>query len=109
MSIIGNFKRDTKTDTYTGEIVTLTFSRKDVHFTPNQKSGEKQPDYRIVGKTAHGSVEFGSAWKKTSEKGPFLSVSIDDPALSGTLNAALFDAKDGDTATLRWTRPKAKK
>ena len=76
---------------------------------PNEKSGEKQPDYRIVGKTAHGNVEFGSAWKRTSEKGEFLSVSIDDPALPGSLNAALFTAEDGETATLVWTRPKRKR
>jgi len=108
MSIIGNFKHDAKAGTYTGDIVTLTFNRTDVQFKPNEKSGEKQPDYRIVGKTAHGNVEFGSAWKRTSEKGEFLSVSIDDPALPGSLNAALFTAEDGESATLRWTRQKAK-
>ena len=110
MSIIGNFRRNEKTDTYTGEIVTLTFSRTDVQFTPNENPGEKGPDYRITGKTAHGTVEFGAAWKRTSERGQgFLSVSIDDPALSGTLNAALFTAEDGESATLVWTRPKPKK
>lgn len=108
MSIIGNFKHDAKADTYTGDIVTLTFNQTEVQFKPNEKSGEKQPDYRLVGKTPHGTVEFGSAWKKTSEKGEFLSVSIDDPALPGSLNAALFPAEDGESATLRWTRPKAK-
>jgi len=109
MSIIGNFKHDAKAGTYTGDIVTLTFNRTDVQFKPNEKSGERQPDYRIVGKTTHGTVEFGAAWKKTSEKGQdFLSVEIDDPALPGSLNAALFTAKDGETATLVWTRPKAK-
>jgi len=110
MSTIGNFKHDAKTDSYTGEIVTLTFSRKDVQIKPNEKSGDKQPDYRIRGVTAYGTVEFGAAWKKTSEKGQdFLSVEIDDPALSGSLNAALFPSKDGDTANLVWTRPKASK
>lgn len=110
MSIIGNFTRDDKSDSYTGEIVTLTFSRTEVQFKPNEKSGDKEPDYRITGKTAHGTVEFGAAWKRTSEKGTdFLSVSIDDPALPNGLNAALFTTKAGDTATLVWTRAKAKK
>lgn len=110
MSIIGMFKHDAKTDSYTGEIATLTFSRKDVQFKTNEKSSDKEPDYRIVGKTAHGTVEFGAAWKRKSEKGQaFLSVAIDDPALTGPLNAALFTAEEGDTATLVWTRPKAKK
>ncbi len=109
MSIIGNFKHDAKTDTYTGEIVTLTFSRSEVLIRPSRKSAEKQPDYRIVSKTSHGEVEFGSAWKRENERGEFLSVSIDDPALPGGLNAALFTAGDGESATLHWTRLKAKK
>lgn len=109
MSIIGNFVHDAKSGNYTGDIVTLTFNRTGVQFKPNEKSGEKEPDYRIVGKTAHGTVEFGAAWKRTSERGQdFLSVSIDDPALPGSLNAALFTAEDGESATLVWTRPKAK-
>jgi uncharacterized protein (DUF736 family) len=110
MSIIGNFKHDAKTGSYTGDIVTLTFNRKDVQITPTEKSGEKGPDYRVVGKTAHGTVEFGAAWKRTSDKGQdFLSVAIDDPALTGSLNAALFPSEEGDTANLVWTRPKATK
>ena len=48
MSIIGNFKHDAKAGTYTGDIVTLTFNRTDVQFKPNEKSGEKQPDYLLV-------------------------------------------------------------
>lgn len=110
MSTIGQFRRDPKADTYSGEIVTLTFSRQDVQFTLNEKSGEKEPDYRVVGKTLHGPVEFGAAWKRTSEKGQaYLSVTLDDPTLSGTLNAALFDVAGSDTATLVWTRSKATK
>ena|ERR1043165_5084295 len=110
MSDIGNFKKDAKSGIYTGDIVTLTFNRTDVQFKPTEKTGEKQPDYRIVGKTTHGTVEFGAAWKKTSEKGQdFLSVEIDDPALPSSLNAALFTAKDGENATLVWTRPKSAK
>ena len=109
MAIIGNFKKDAKSDCFTGDIVTLTFNRTGVQFKPNEKSGEKEPDYRISGKTAHGVVEFGAAWKRTSEGGrEFLSVSIDDPALPGALNAALFTAEDGEAATLVWNRPKPK-
>ena len=36
-------------------------------------------------------------------------MSLDDPALPGPLNAGLFTAEDGETATLVWTRPKARK
>jgi len=107
--IIGNFKRNAKADSYTGDVTTLTFHRSNVQFKANEKSGEKEPDYRIVAESGNGTVEFGAAWKRTSERGQdFLSVSIDDPALSGPLNAALFTAEDGETATLVWTRPKSK-
>jgi uncharacterized protein (DUF736 family) len=110
MSIIGNFVRNAKADTYTGEIVTLTFSRSDVQIKPNEKPGDKRPDYRVVGQTTHGPVEFGAAWKRTSEGGrDYLSVEIDDPALSSPLNSALFTAEGGETATLVWTRPKPRK
>lgn len=106
---IGNFSYDKKADTYSGNVKTLTVMVSDVRFVPNEKSNEKQPDYRIIGTTAHGDVEFGSAWKRTGEKGEFLSVSIDDPSLTDSLNAALFTAADGESATLVWTRPKAAK
>ncbi len=107
--IIGNFSYDRKTDTYTGNVTTLTFHRGDVQFRPVKKPNGKEPNYRIIADTPLGSVEFGAAWNRRSEKGqPFLSVAIDDPALPGALNAALFDAEDGKTATLVWSRPKSK-
>jgi uncharacterized protein (DUF736 family) len=108
--IIGNFTYDKKADTYTGDVTTLTFQRADVQLKPNEKSGAKEPDYRVVTKTAQGLVEFGAAWHRTSENGKeFLSVSIDDPALPGSLNAALFQAEDGKNSVLVWSRPKPRK
>jgi uncharacterized protein (DUF736 family) len=105
--IIGNYTYDEKTDTYTGDVSTLTVQRAAVQFTPNAKSSDKEPDYRIVAETPRGTVELGAAWKKTSERGQdYLSVAIDDPALPGSLNAALFPSEDGETAALVWTRPK---
>lgn len=107
--IIGNFIYDAKADTYAGEVTTLTFQRNNVVLRPVEKSGDKEPDYRVVADTASGTVEFGAAWKRTSEQGrDFLSVAIDDPALSGSLNAALFNAENGESAVLVWNRPKAK-
>jgi uncharacterized protein (DUF736 family) len=109
--IIGNFKHDAKANTYAGDITTLTFHRNDVQLRPvEKKSAEKEPDYRVIAKTASGTVEFGAAWKRTSDRGQeFLSVSIDDPSLSGALNAALFPAENGEDATLVWNRLKPKK
>src|ERR1044072_2464629 len=97
--IIGTFKYDKKADTYAGGINTLSVVRGDVQIVPNKKSGEKEPDYRVC---LMGGAELGAAWKKTSREGQdFLSVSIDDPALSGSLNAALFTAEGGDRGTPR--------
>src|SRR5579862_7292614 len=104
--IIGNFKNDAETDGYLGNIVTLTFLAGNVYFVPNEKKGEREPDYRITATASMGDVEFGAAWKRTSERGQdFLSVSIDDLSLPGPLNAALFPSEDGETAVLVWTRP----
>jgi uncharacterized protein (DUF736 family) len=107
--IIGNFKHDAKADTYAGDVTTLTFQRSDVQLRPVEKSSDKEPDYRIVAQTGAGTVEFGAAWKRTSERGQdFLSVSIDDPSLAGPLNAALFPGEKGKSAQLVWNRPKRK-
>ena len=107
--IIGNFSYDTKADTFAGALTTLSVQRDDIHIRPVTKSGEKEPDYRVVADTAFGRVEFGAAWKRTSERGQnFLSVSLDDPSLGGPLNAALFLDESKNTATLVWTRQKAK-
>jgi uncharacterized protein (DUF736 family) len=103
--IIGTFGYKANADAYFGQITTLTLQHEGVQFVPVKKTSEKEPDYRII----CGDAEFGAAWKRTSEKGQdFLSVSIDDPALPGPLNAALFTGEDGETATLVWTRPKSK-
>jgi len=104
---IGNFKYDADTDTYVGDIATLTFQRSNVQLTPVDKSGDKQPDYRLEGETSFGRVEFGAAWKRTGEDGTeFLSVSIDDPSLPASLNANMRLADDGENATLVWKRKK---
>jgi uncharacterized protein (DUF736 family) len=103
--IIGNFSYDTERDTYAGEITTLTLQRNAVIFRPTEKAGDKEPDYRIVQEREDGVVEFGAAWKRSSGNGrEFLSVLLDDPALSSSLNAALFFSDKNDRATLVWQR-----
>lgn len=108
--IIGNFSYDAKEDTYTGGITTLTFNIKNVKLRPVEKTVDKEPDYRVVAESTAGVAEFGAAWKKRSTRDDkeYLSVSIDAPALSAPLNAALFPATDGETAVLAWNRPKRK-
>jgi uncharacterized protein (DUF736 family) len=104
--IVGNFSYDPDHDTYTGEIATLTLQRSNVVFRPTGKTGEREPDYRIV-QERDGVlvVELGAAWKRSSERGrDFLSVMLDDPALPASLYAALFLSDRDDTATLVWQR-----
>ena len=104
--IIGNFTYNKAKDTYTGEIRTLTLHRSKVAFRPTQGKNGKGPDYRVIVEGAPGAVELGAAWKRTSEAGrEFLSVSLDDPALSHPLSAALMPAEDGHGAILIWSRP----
>ena len=108
--IIGNFTYDKAKDTYTGEIKTLTLHCSKVLFRPAQGKNDKGPDYRVTVEGTHGAVELGAAWKRTSEAGrEFLSVSLDDPALRHTVNAALMPSDDGKSAILIWSRPAAKR
>jgi uncharacterized protein (DUF736 family) len=103
--IVGNFSYDADHDTYSGEITTLTLQRSNVEFRPTGNIGEREPDYRIVQERDGAIVEFGAAWKRSSERGrDFLSVMLDDPALSASLYAALFFAEHDNTATLVWQR-----
>src|SRR4051812_16013197 len=108
--IIGNFTYDSTTDIYTGEIRTLTTLWRTVVFRPTALDGTGKPDYRILEEGTGGTVEFGAAWKRTSERGQdFISVVLDDPALAAPVNAALFRRAPENTASLVWSRrePKA--
>ena len=67
--IIGNFTFDKKSGVYIGDVTTLSFHRTSMMFRPLEKSSDKEPDYRIVAQGAFGYVEFGAAWKRTSERG----------------------------------------
>jgi len=105
--IIGAFNYDKQDDTYTGRIITLTFERNGIIVRPVSKSGESGPDYRVMREAEGDSIEFGAAWKRTSDKGQdFLSVLLDDPALPRPINAALFRDVSHRTARLLWTRAK---
>ena len=101
--IIGNFSYDAEHNTYAGEITTLTLQRSNVELRPNDKAADKETDYRIVQERDGAFVEFGAAWKRSSGSGrEFLSITLDDPALPASLNAALFFLDRDDRATLVW-------
>lgn len=106
--IIGNFKYNSQQNSYRGDVRTLMFGRSNVSLLAVRKVNDREPDYRVVEETEAGVVEFGAAWKRRSDKGQtFLSIVLDDPSLGQPLNVAMFDDRDG-TATLVWTRPRAK-
>ncbi len=108
--IIGNFHYDKKVDTFSGEITTLTAHRANMQLVPVEKPSENGPEYRLVGRTSLGTVEFGAAWRRKSKGGEaYLSVAIDDPSLSRSINAALMTAQEKDEAILIWSRPTGSK
>jgi uncharacterized protein (DUF736 family) len=107
--IIGTFVYDKETDTFSGDISTLHFQFSPVEIRPAEKNGDKGPNYRLISETAHGHVELGAAWKRTSEQGrDFISVALDAPLLERPLNAALFLSETGATAQMVWNRMKPK-
>jgi uncharacterized protein (DUF736 family) len=103
--IIGVFNCDPDQNTYAGEITTLTLRRTGVMFLPTEKTGDKEPDYRIVHDFDEMQVDLGAAWKRTSDRErSYLSVTLDDPALPASINAALFTSEENGQATLVWQR-----
>jgi uncharacterized protein (DUF736 family) len=106
--IIGNFTYNKAQDTYTGELATLTATRK-LAFRPSEAKSDKAPEYRIIGASKAGDIEFGAAWKKRSKEGrDYLSVKLDDPALEQPLNGALMASTDGEGFILVWSRDSRK-
>jgi uncharacterized protein (DUF736 family) len=65
--IIGNFPYDAEHDTDAGDIATLALQQSQVMMRPNDKSREKEPDYRITQERMDGTVAFGAAWKRRGE------------------------------------------
>jgi uncharacterized protein (DUF736 family) len=107
--IIGIFNFDSKENSFQGNLMTLVVQHQGIFLRPAEKSGDKEPDYRVIAETEMGPVEFGAAWKRTSERGQeFLSVSLDDPSFGAPINCAMFQDEGADTAKLVWTRAKPK-
>ena len=101
MPIIGTFKPDK--DGYTGTIRTLTLNAKVKIVANDQKTSPGAPDFRVIA----GITEVGAAWRKTAEdQSSFLSVRLDDPALSAPIRAALIEKADDGVLRLLWRREK---
>ena len=98
MATIGTFTRSG--DSFTGAVKTLSINAKTA-IKPADKSSDKAPDYRIF----QGSVEFGAAWKKTSNEGrAYLSVKLDDPSFPAPIYATLVEGEDAGSYSLIWSR-----
>lgn len=104
MAQIGQFTRE-KTG-FTGRLHTLSYYRELIIVPAEPSDAENAPDYRIHLGDGDGP-EVGAGWKRTGEKaGEYVSLLIDDPALTHPIRANLFQSGD-DQATwvLSWNRP----
>ena len=108
MAQIGTFKR-TKTG-FSGHIRTLALDAKLILVPVAKSDAENAPDYRVHLGDSDGpeiGPEIGAAWKRTGEKaGDYISLLIDDPALTQPIRANLFQSSDDKSAwILNWNRP----
>ena len=86
---------------FNGTIKTLNLNVK-AKLVLVDRTNDKSPDFRILA----GNVEFGAAWKKTSDRGEYLSVKLDDPSLPAPIYATLSPVEgEPDNHALIWSRP----
>jgi uncharacterized protein (DUF736 family) len=100
MANIGSFKKVNAE--FQGEIVTLSVQARNVRIVPeSSRTNDNAPSHRVFG----GRAEIGAAWPKRSNEGrDYLSVKLDDPSFNAPIYANLFDAQDGETYNLIWSR-----
>jgi len=104
MAQIGQFTRNKSG--YSGRIQTLSFDAELVLVPAEHSDAENAPDYRIHLGDGDGP-EIGAGWKRTGEKaGDYVSLQLDDPALTQPIRANLFQSGDDKSAwVLNWNRP----
>jgi uncharacterized protein (DUF736 family) len=100
MANIGSFKKVNAE--FQGEIVTLSVQARNVRIVPeSSRTNDNAPSHRVF----VGRAEIGAAWPKRSTEGrDYLSVKLDDPSFNAPIYANLFDAEDGETYNLIWSR-----
>ena len=100
MANIGSFKK--VGGELQGEIVTLSVQTKGVRIVPEaNRVSDNAPSHRVF----VGRAEIGAAWSKRSNEGrDYLSLKLDDPSFTAPIYANLFDAEDGETFNLIWSR-----
>ena len=104
MAQIGQFTRSKSG--YSGRIRTLSLDAELVLVPAEHSDAENAPDYRIHLGDGDGP-EVGAGWKRTGEKaGDYVSLVLDDPALTQPVRAYLFQSSDDKSAwILNWNRP----
>src|SRR5690606_31464656 len=104
MAVIGVF-HSTKDGGWTGTLRSLSLDAR-LRFVPNDnRTNDAAPAFRIF----VGEHEIGAAWPRQSageQSRDYLSVSLDDPALSQPISAALFESGPNE-AYLVWNRRRA--
>ena len=105
MPQIGQFSRETTG--FVGRVHTLTLYRELTIVPAEPSEAENAPDYRVH-HGAEDGPEIGAGWKRTGERaGEYISLLIDDPALSQPIRANLFrDDDTGSSWSLHWSRPR---
>ncbi|NTG45345.1 DUF736 domain-containing protein [Rhizobium rhizogenes] len=99
MATIGSFTASG--NGFSGTIKTLNLNVK-ATIRAVERASEKSPDFRILS----GNVEFGVAWKKTSNEGrDYLSVKLDDPSFPAPIYATLIEVEGEEGLSLIWSRP----
>ncbi|WOJ88415.1 DUF736 domain-containing protein [Methylocapsa polymorpha] len=104
MAQIGQFTRSKSG--YSGRIHTLSLDAELVLVPAEHSDTENAPDYRIHLGDGDGP-EVGAGWKRTGEKaGDYVSLVLDDPALTQPVRANLFQSTDDNSIwILNWNRP----
>lgn len=98
MATIGSFTASG--NGFNGTIRTLNLNVK-ATVRAVERSSEKGPDFRILA----GTVEFGAAWKKTSNEGrDYLSIKLDDPSFPAPIYATLIEVENEEYFSLIWSR-----
>lgn len=105
---LGTFKKDPKTEGFTGDIRTLEVVISGVTIMPAAKRSDNAPDFRVY--SATGS-DFGAGWNKISrDQQPYISIMLCDPAFNGgrPLYPILIEGQNGEYV-LAWEAADAAK
>lgn len=98
MATIGSFTASG--NGFNGTIRTLNLNVK-ATLRAIERASEKGPDFHIFA----GTVEFGAAWKKTSNEGrDYLSIKLDDPSFPAPIYATLIEVENEEYFSLIWSR-----